>query len=119
MNLGADTAGSADSADSADSGDVEGLLPAYVAGELAATERARVEEALARSPRLRAELARYQRLFVVLTAAALERVEPPGGLEGRLARQLAAQWYLRTAFALVDELLGAYGRALAFYLGLA
>ena len=46
--------------------DVEGLLPAYVAGELADAERARVEEALARPPGLRAELARYQRLFVLL-----------------------------------------------------
>ena len=99
--------------------DIEALLPAYVAGELAGTERARVSEALARSPRLRAELARYERLFLLLAAAAAERVEPPAGLERRVGRQVAAQWYLRTAFSLVDDLGRAYGRALVSYLGLA
>ena len=99
--------------------DVEGLLPAYVAGELADAERARVEEALARSPGLRAELARYQRLFVLLAAAALEEVTPPANLEGRIARQLAVQWSLRSAVSLVDDLVGRYGRAFAYYFGLA
>lgn len=98
---------------------IEELLPGYVAGELADADRARVDEALARSPRLRAELARYERLFVVLAATALEPVAAPAGLDTRIARQIAVQWYLRTAFALVDDLVGAYGRALAFYLGLA
>ena len=87
--------------------DVEGLLPAYVAGELADAERAR------------AELARYQRLFVLLAAVALEEVAPPANLEGRVARQLAVQWSLRSAVSLVDDLVGRYGRAFAYYFGLA
>ena len=95
-------------------GSVEELLPAYVAGELADADRARVEEALARSSHLRAELARYERLFVVLAATARAPVEPPAALEGRLVRQLAVQWYLRTRCALVEALLGAYGRAVVF-----
>ncbi len=99
--------------------DTEELLPAYIAGELADAERARVEEALARSPRLRAELARYERLFVLLAAAAVEGVETPAGLEGRIVRQLAVQWYLRATVSLVEDLLDSYGRALVHYLRLA
>jgi anti-sigma factor RsiW len=50
----------------------EELLPAYVAGELSAEESERVEAALAESQRLRDELSRYERLFVLLSAAAAE-----------------------------------------------
>lgn len=96
---------------------IDDFLPAYLAGELSAAERAQVEEALARSPRLRAELARYERLFALLAAAALEQMEAPTGLEGRVARQVAVQWYLNTAAGLVDSLLGSYWRALVYYLG--
>ena len=97
--------------------DVKRLLPAYVAGELAEADRARVEAALARSPRLRAELARYTRLFALLAAARGE-VRSPAGLEGRIVRQVAARGDLRAAAGLAGEALGAYGRALAYYLGL-
>ena len=96
----------------------EDLLPAYVAGELAERERARVEAALARSPRLRAELARYERLFALLAAARAQAAPPPPDLEGRVARRVAAGWRLRAAVALVEDLLGLYGRALVDYLGL-
>ena len=46
---------------------VEELLPAYVAGELSKEENERVEAALVESSRLRAELSRYERLFVLLS----------------------------------------------------
>jgi len=42
---------------------IEELLPAYVAGELSEEDSERVEAALARSSRLRAELSRYERLL--------------------------------------------------------
>ena len=98
---------------------IEELLPAYVAGELGDVERARVEGALARSPRLQVELVRYRQLFVVLTAVAMEDVETPAGLEGRIVRQIAVQWYFGAAARLIDDLLGAYGRAIVYYLRLA
>ena len=97
--------------------DLAALLPAYVAGELAEAERARVETALAGSPRLRAELARYERLFALLATARGE-VRPPPGLEGRIARQVVAHRDLRAAAGLAGDALGAYGRALVYYLGL-
>lgn len=99
--------------------DIEELLPAYVAGELPDSDRAQVDAALARSPRLRAELGRYQQLFLLLALTAREAVEAPASLEGRIARQIAVRWSLRAAISLLDDLLGAYGRALVTYLGLA
>jgi anti-sigma factor RsiW len=97
--------------------EVAALLPAYAAGELMAADRAWVEAALARSPRLRAELARYERLFALLAAARGE-VVPPAGLGGRIARQMVARGDLRAAAGLAGDALGAYGRALVYYLGL-
>ena len=97
--------------------DVAALLPAYAAGELAAAERARVEAALAGSPRLRAELARYERLFALL-ATARGDVATPAGLGGRVVRQVVARGDLRAAAGLAGDALGAYGRALVYYLGL-
>ena len=61
---------------------IEELLPAYVAGELSEEENERVEAALAESPRLRTELSRYERLFVLLSAAAAEEVRVPGSMWG-------------------------------------
>ena len=98
---------------------VEALLPDYIAGELSDADRARVEEALARSPRLQTELARYRQLFVLLAVAALDEVETPAGLEGRIVRRIAVQWYLNSAANLLEELLRAYGRAIVHYLRLA
>ncbi len=59
---------------------IEELLPAYAAGELSEEESERVEAALAESQRLRAELSRYERLFVLLSAAAAEEVRVPADL---------------------------------------
>ncbi len=95
------------------------LLPAYVAGELAEADRVRVEAAVAASPRLQADLARYQQLFVLLAAAALAEEEAPPGLEGQIIRRVAVEWYLTAAASLLDDLLRSYGRALVYYLGLA
>lgn len=97
---------------------VEELLPAYVAGELSDAEEARVEAALADAPGLRDELARYERLFVLLVAAAAEEVEAPAGLQNRVARQVVMRSYLGAAASLVEGLLGAYGRAVIYYLRL-
>ncbi len=95
------------------------LLAAYAAGELPGAERARVEAALAESPLLRDELARYQRIFLLLGAAAAQDIEAPGNLEARIARQVAVRAYLSLAFDLASGLLGAYGRAIVCYLRLA
>ncbi len=95
------------------------LLPAYVAGELAEADRARVEAAVAASPRLQADLVRYQQLFVLLAAAALAEEAAPPGLEGQIIRRVAVEWYLTAASRLLDDLLRSYGRALVYYLGLA
>ena len=97
--------------------DMRALLPAYVAGELPDADRARVEAALAGSPRLRAELARYERLFALLATARGE-VAPPAGRGGRVVRQVVARGDLRAAAGLAGDALGAYGRALVYYLGL-
>ena len=67
---------------------VEELLPAYVAGELSEEESERVEAALAESPRLRDEFSRYERLFVLLSAAAAEEVRVPADLRTRIALQI-------------------------------
>lgn len=94
----------------------EELLPAYVAGELSDAEEARVEAALADTPRLRDEFARYERLFVLLAAA--EEVEAPTGLQNRVARQVVMRSYLSAVASLVEGLLGTYGRAVIYYLRL-
>ena len=93
------------------------LLPAYAADELAAAERERVARALAASPRLREELARYRRLFVLLAALADEEVALGATAERRLLRQLAIGWYLGGVVRFVEGVAGAYGRALLHYLG--
>lgn len=97
---------------------IEELLPAYAAGELSGPERERVEAALAESPRLRDELARYERLFVLLSAAAAEETAAPAGLEDRVARQIAVRAYLGAAARMAEGILGAYGRAIIYYLRL-
>ncbi len=94
------------------------LLAAYAAGELSEPEREEVEAALARSARLREELARYQQIFLLLAAAAAQDIAAPADLEIRIARQVAVRAYLSLAFDLASGLLGAYGQAIACYLRL-
>ena len=94
------------------------LLPAYVADELAADERTRVERALADSARLRDELERYRHLFVLLAALSVEESTAPSGLDARIIRQVAVQWYLGAAARWLEGLAGAYGRALLHYMRL-
>ena len=98
---------------------IEELLPGYVNGELSDEESERVEAALAESPHLRVELSRYERLFVLLSAAASEEVRAPADLRPRVALQITLSAYLGAAAELAGSLLGAYGRALTFYLRLA
>ena len=98
---------------------VEELLPGYANGELSDEESARVEAALAESPRLQLELSRYERLFVLLLAAASEEVRVPADLRPRITLQITLSAYLGAAAELAGSLLGAYGRALTFYLRLA
>lgn len=101
------------------SANIEGLLPAYAWGELDEEQASRVEEAIASSEELRRELERYERLSVLLAAAAAQEIEPSGGLERRIQRQLALRAYVEAAERVVAGVLGAYGRALIDYLRLA
>ncbi len=98
---------------------IEELLPAYVAGELSEEESKRVEAALAESRQLQVELSRYERLFVLLSAAAAEEVRVPADLRMSIISQITLSAYLSAMVKLVDDLLGAYGRALVFFLRLA
>ena len=98
---------------------IEELLPAYVAGELSEEESERMEAALAGSPRLRVELSRYERLFVLLSAAAAEEIRVPADLRTSIILQITLSAYLSAAAELVGDLLEAYGRALVFFLRLA
>ena len=101
------------------SAQIEELLPAYAWGELEPDQAARVEHALASSEDLRRELQRYERLSVLLAAAAAQEMEPSGALERRIQRQLALRAYVEAAERVVAGVLGAYGRALIDYLRLA
>ena len=98
---------------------IEELLPAYVAGKLSKEESERVEAALARSSRLQTELSRYERLFVLLSAAAAEEVRIPVDMRTRVMFQLTINAYLGAAAELLGGILGAYGRALVYFLRLA
>ncbi len=98
---------------------IEELLPGYVNDELSDEESARVEAAVAETPRLQLELSRYERLFVLLAAAASEEVRVPTDLRPRITLQITLSAYLSAAAGLAGSLLGAYGRALTFYLRLA
>jgi len=98
---------------------VEELLPAYVAGELSEEESERVEAALVELPRLRDELSRYERLFVLLSAAAAEEVRVPADLRTRITVQITLNAYLDAAANLLGGVLGAYGRALVYFMRLA
>ncbi len=98
---------------------IEELLPAYVAGELSEEDSERVEAALAESSRLRAELSRYERVFVLLSAAAAEEVRVPTELRTRIILQITLTAYLDAAAELLGGILGAYGRALVYFLKLA
>ena len=95
---------------------VEELLPAYVAGELSEEESERVEAALAGSSRLQAELYRYERLFVLLSAAAAEEVRVPADMRAHIILQITLKAYLDAVAELLGGLLGAYGRALIYFL---
>lgn len=99
--------------------DMEELVAAYASDELSGEEAVRFEEALLASPRLREELDRYERVFVLLAAAAREEVKVPRGLRARVVWRVAITSYLDSAFALAGGLLGAYGRAFVYYLRLA
>ena len=98
---------------------VEELLHAYVAGELSEEENERVEAALVESPRLQTELSRYERLFVLLSAAAAEEIRVPTDLRSRITVQITLNAYLDAAADLLGDILGAYGRALIHFLRLA
>ena len=97
---------------------IEELLPAYVAGELSEEEDRRVEAALAESRQLQVELSRYERLFVLLSAAATEEVRVPAGLRMGIISQVIFSAYLSAAAELIGDLLEAYGTALVFFLRL-
>jgi len=97
---------------------IEELLPAFAAGELSEEESERVEAALAESQRLRVELSRYERLFVLLSAAAAEEVRVPADLRTRVIVQLTMSAYLDAAADLLGGILGAYGRAFIYFLRL-
>ena len=97
----------------------EELLPAYAAGELSEEESERVEAALAESPRLRVELSRYERLFVLLSAAASEEVRVPADLRARIMVQITLRAYLDATVELLGGILGAYGSALVYFMRLA
>lgn len=94
------------------------LIAAYASGEIPETEREQVEAALRASPEGQDQVARYQRLFLLLAAAAAEDLDAPADLETRIARQVAVNAYLTAAFDLMSGLLGTYGRAIAYYLRL-
>ena len=96
----------------------EELLPAYLAGELSEAEREQVRAALAASPELRAELTRYQQLFLFFVMTQAEELHAPADLSTRIMRQVTLQFYLNLLTDLTYDLFGAYGRAIAFYLGL-
>lgn len=98
---------------------IEELLPAYAAGELSEEESERVEAALVESQRLREELSRYERLFVLLSAAAAEEVRVPADLRMRIILQITLSAYLDAAADFLGGILGAYGRALIYFLRLA
>jgi hypothetical protein len=98
---------------------VEELLLAYVAGELSEEGNEWVEAALVESPRLQTELSRYERLFVLLSAAATEEIRVPADLRTRITVQITLNAYLDAAANLLGGVLGAYGRALIYFLRLA
>lgn len=98
---------------------IEELLQAYTTGNVSEDEAERVERAISESPRLREELARYERLFVLLAASAQEEVRVPRDLRARVAWRIALAAYLNSAAELAGGLLGTYGRALIYYLRLA
>lgn len=97
---------------------IEELLPAFAAGELEDEEREAVLQALTASPRLWDEVSRYQQLHLLLAAAAEVDFLPPSDLSGRIARQVAVRFYLKSATKLISDLVGTYGRAIVFYAGL-
>ena len=97
----------------------EEFLPAYIAGELSEEESEQVEAALAESPHLRGELSRYERLFVLLSAAAAEEIRVPADLRTRITVQITLNSYLDAAAELLGGILGAYGKALVYFLKLA
>ncbi len=97
---------------------VADLLPGYIAGELSDEDRERVRVALAESAELRAELARYQQLFLLFAAATIEEFQTPADLSTRIMRQVTVHYYLNLVANITSDLVGMYGRALAFYLGL-
>ena len=97
---------------------VEELLPGYITGELTKADHERVRAALTDSPRLREELARYEQLFLLFALAAAEELQVPADLSTRIMRQVTVQFYLDRVVNLAYDLAGAYGRAIAYYLGL-
>ncbi|SMC02836.1 anti-sigma factor family protein [Rubrobacter radiotolerans] len=94
----------------------EGKLFLYATGELEGDEALSFERELAASPELRRELERYERLVVLLRAAAEEEIRAPGSLSGRVNRRVAISSYLKAATGLVEGVLGMYGRAVLYYL---
>ncbi|MBV9452911.1 MAG: zf-HC2 domain-containing protein [Rubrobacter sp.] len=98
---------------------IEELLPAYLTGELSEEERERVEAALTESSRLQGELSRYERLFVLLSAAAAEEIRVPTDLRTSIMLQITLSAYLSAAAKLAGDLLETYARAVVFFLRLA
>ncbi len=97
---------------------VEERLQEYIFEELDDEVRAECERELERDPRLRAELERYQALYALLAAAAHEEIEIPESLEGRIRRSVLIRSYMAAVANMLEDTLGAYGRALIYYLGL-
>ncbi|WP_119069763.1 anti-sigma factor family protein [Rubrobacter indicoceani] len=94
----------------------EETLFAYASGELDGEEERAFEEMLLTSPELRREVERYEKLLVLLRAAAGEEVDVPENFASRVNRRVMLKAYLRAASGLFEGLLGAYGRAVLYYL---
>ncbi|MGI8649242.1 MAG: anti-sigma factor family protein [Rubrobacter sp.] len=94
----------------------EEMLFAHASGTLDEREARNFEGQLERSSTLRQEAERYERLVVLLRAAAEEDVRAPQKLAGKINRQVMLNAYLKAATGLFEGVLGAYGRAVLYYL---
>lgn len=94
----------------------EEMLFAYATGVLDSDEARVLEERIENSPVLRREAERYEKLAVLLRAASEEEVRAPASLAGKVGRQVMLKAYLKAASGLFEGILGAYGRAVLYYL---
>lgn len=100
----------------ADSVGTDETLFAYANGELGEKESLDLEGRLGRSPDLRREVERYERLIVLLGAAAEEDMRAPDDLAARVNRRVLMKAYIRAASGIFEGIIGAYGRAVLYYL---